>query len=101
MRLEVARPMALGMTSRSVDAVQPKLLFEDARERLKRRNGLVGVMNLQRLGMNFVHGHVKMLVLLLAMANRDVLVLCEALPPLPPGERRPASSAGVRRRSSG
>jgi hypothetical protein len=44
MRLEVARPVALGTTSRSVDAVEPKLLFEDTRKRLKRRNGLVGVM---------------------------------------------------------
>ena len=77
MRLEVARPVALGTTSRSVDAVEPKLLFEDARKRLKCRNGLVGVMDLQRLGMDLVHRHVKMLVLLLAMADRDVLVLSE------------------------
>ena len=103
MRLEVARPMALGMTSRSVDAVQPKLLFEDARKRLKRRNGLVGVMNLQRLGMNLVHGHVKMLVLLLTMANRDVLVLCEPCRRYRPADDvlqlrwRQASVLGVKR----
>ena len=77
-RLEVARPVTPGTTSRSVDAVEPKVFFEDARKRLKRRNGLVGVMDLQRLRMNLVHRDVKMLVLLLAMANRDVLVLSEA-----------------------
>jgi hypothetical protein len=34
-------------------------------------------MDLQRLRMDLVHRHVKMLVLLLAMADRDVLVLSE------------------------
>ena len=76
-RLEVAGTVALGTTSRSVDAVELKLLFEDARQRLKRRNGLIGVMDLQRLWMDLVDRHVKMLVLLLAMANRDVLMLYE------------------------
>ena len=102
-RLEVAGPVALGTTSRSVDAVEPKLLFEDARKRLKRRNGLVGVMDLQRLGMDLVHRHVKMLVLLLAMADRDVLVLSEPRRLHRPANdvlelrRRQASVLGVKR----
>jgi hypothetical protein len=54
--------------------VEPKLFFEDARKRLIRMDGFVGVMDLQRLRMNLVHGNVKMLVFLLAVANGDVLV---------------------------
>ena len=99
-RLEVAGPVALGTTSRSVDAVQPKLLFEDARKRLKRADGLIRVMDLQRLRMDLVDRHVKMLVLLLAMANRDVLVLSEPRRRARPGGRRPrappASGVGPR-----
>ena len=43
-------------------------------------------MDLQRLRMDLVHRHVEMLVLLLAMANRDVLVLSEARRPHGPAD---------------
>ena len=75
MRLEVAGSVAMRTTSHSVDSVQAELFFEDARKRLIRMNGLVGVVDLERLRMDLVHRHVKMLVLLLTVAHRDVLVL--------------------------
>jgi len=57
------------------DQAYPKpreLFFEDARQRLIRWDGFVGVVDLQRLGVDLVHGEVKMLVFLLTMAHRDV-----------------------------
>jgi hypothetical protein len=74
MRLEVACFVTVGRTPYSVHPVEPKLFFEDGRKRLIRVDDFVGVMDLERLRMNLVHGNVKMLVFLLAVANRDVLV---------------------------
>jgi hypothetical protein len=54
--------------------VEAKLFFEDARKRPIRMDGFVGVMDLQRLWVDLVHGNVKMLGLLLTVADRDVLV---------------------------
>ena len=75
MRLEVSGSVALQRTPRSVDSVQAELFFEDGRKGLIRVDGFVRVMDLQCLRMNLVHRDVKMLVLLLAVAHRDVLVL--------------------------
>jgi hypothetical protein len=74
MGFEAANSVALRTTSRSVDAVQAELFFEDARKRLIRVDGFVRVMDLQCLRMNLVHRDVKMFVLLLAVAHRDVLM---------------------------
>ncbi len=75
MRLKIAGFVAQRRTRRSVYPVEPELFFEDARQRLIRRDGLIRMMDLQRLGVDLVHRDVKMLVLLLTMAHRDVLVL--------------------------
>jgi hypothetical protein len=74
MRLEVARIVILGTTCAPIHPAEVKLLFEGAGNRLKRVNGFVRMVDLERLRMNLVHRHMKMLVLLLAMANRNVLV---------------------------
>ena len=74
MRLEIAGLVAARKTLRSVYLMQPELFLEDARELLIGVDRFVRVMDLQRLRMNLVHRDVKMLVLLLAMAHRNVLV---------------------------
>ena len=74
MRLEVACFVTVGRTPYSVHPVEPKLFFEDARKRLIRVDGFVGVMDLERLRMDLIHRDVNMLVLLLAVAHGDVLV---------------------------
>ena len=85
MRLKIARLVVQRRTRRSVYPVQPKLFFEIARQRLIGVDGFVGVMDLQRLRVDLIHGDVKMLMLLFTMADRDVLVLLE-----PSGPHRPA-----------
>ncbi len=52
-------------------------MLEDGRKRLIGRDGLVGMMDFQRFRMDLVHGDMKMLVLLLAVANGDVLMLAQ------------------------
>ena len=74
------RSRALVILIKTYSSVQPakaELFFDGASKPLKHKDGLIGVVDPQRLWMNLVHGHVKMLVLLLAMANRDVLVFLE------------------------
>ncbi len=102
-RLEVSGLVVPGTSYGPVHPVKAKLLFEPAGKGLKRGDGLIRMMDSQRLGMNLVHGHVKMLVLLLAMANRDVLVLSEprrlhrAADDVLELRRREASVLGVKR----
>ena len=57
------------------DPVKPAELFlEPARKCLIRRDGFVGMMDFECLRMNLVHRDVNMFMLLLAMADGDVLV---------------------------
>jgi len=84
-RLEVACPVALLAYSRSVDSVQAELFLEHARKYLVRVDGLVGMVDLERLRMNPVHRDVKMLVVLLAVAHGDVLMFLQARRPQGPG----------------
>ena len=88
MRLEVARPVAQSRALRAVDSSESKLFLEDARKRLIGVDGLVGVMDLERLGMNLAHRDMEMLVLLFAVSDRDVLVFLEPRRLARPGERR-------------
>ena len=74
MRLEVARPVAQSGALGAVDSPESKLFLEDARKRLIGVDGLVRVMDLERLGMNLIHRYMEMLVLLFAVSHRDVLV---------------------------
>ena len=77
MRLEVARLVAESGALRAVHPMEPELFLEDARKRLIRMDGLVGVMDFERLRMNLVHRNMDVLVLLFAVADRDVLVFLE------------------------
>jgi hypothetical protein len=86
MCLKVAGLVVQRRAERSVYPVQPKLFFEVARQRLIGVDGFVGMMDLQRLRVDLVHGDVKMLMLLLTMADRDVLVPLE-----PSRPHRPAN----------
>ena len=63
MGLEVTGSVVLRTTSRSLDAVQAKLFFEDPSKRLIRVDGFVGMMDLQRLRIDLVHRDVNVLVL--------------------------------------
>jgi hypothetical protein len=58
--------------------MESKLLLELACELLELLDVLPRVMNLQRLWMNFAQGDVKVLVLLVVVADCDVLVLFKA-----------------------
>ena len=81
MRLEVARPVAQGGALPACHPMEPELFLEDARKRLIRMDGLVGVMDFERLRMNLVHRNMDVLVLLFTVADRDVLVFLESRRP--------------------
>jgi hypothetical protein len=58
--------------------MEPELLLELACECLELLDVLPRVMNLQRLRMDLAHGDVNVLVLLVAVADCDVVVLAKA-----------------------
>ena len=77
MRFKVACLVAMRRAYRSVYSMEPELFFEDVRKRLVGVDGLVGVMDLQRLRVNLVHRNMDVLVLLFTVADRNVLVFSE------------------------
>jgi hypothetical protein len=77
LRLVVARAVCLDSPHAAIDLVKAELLFELCCQELELRNVSERVVDLLRLRMDLVDGDVKMFVLLVAVSDRDVLVLAQ------------------------